>query len=161
MKRDKRVYCKGVRSMGTDQICRFSRVGMGCRFLTVLMLSLLLQIQGTGMAAENPGVPEAAGEDLIYMMELDALKLNGTVTGVRDWNARDDNWLSGDYFEPYVLSIDVRNHGGECFGTHDFYVKKGIALSGVKSGTVIVFHINKNMCHPNKALIIMDLQVMP
>lgn len=126
---------------------------------TSLLLLFVVQMQGVCVAAETSTVTEA-DDALTYMMEVDALKLNGTVSNVRDWNENDDSWLTGEYFEPIVVTVDVRNHGGQCFGEHDFYLKKGVETEGLESGALVMFHINKNMCHPNKALIIMDLHVL-
>lgn len=124
-----------------------------------VLILLFWQLPGACFAAEQ--FAATGSDDVIsYMMERDALKLNGTVVRVRRWNDNDASWLASEYFEPLVVTVDVRNRSGQCFGNHDFYLKKGVGTEGLEPGATVIFYINKNMCHPDKALIIMNLNVL-
>ena len=142
----------------STKFCIFCKISLLPSLFVLLFSSLLVFTAPPQATAEYIELPRNA--NILYMMEDDALKLNGTIVNVRKWKSADNKIFTKNYFEPLIITIDVRNRGGECFGNHDFYLRKGLNTKKLRKGNDIIFHINKNMCHIDQSLIIIQMSVI-
>ncbi len=142
---------------GKYKMFNFSRCQRLCMLALVFSLTGILVSGTVLMAEENAG---GSADALMYMVDVDALELFGTVKSVRTWNREDGALLNPAYFAPQVVTVDVEIHDGHCAGSREFYLKKDVLDQDLVPGEAVMFQMNKNECKPESVLIMMQAEVM-